>query len=118
MTELYGIYQRSTGDGNDFLDRVIPLMTEDVEVGDWRKRVEVARYWEREHGEMLKAVTQLGATDFQLHRAMRDWANHLGDILAHVNDVLAPRGMGDIVKDNCRGFREMLRRKRAAIGPN
>jgi hypothetical protein len=43
MTELYGIYQRSIGEKEDFLRRIIPLALDDARFGAWRDRVEHAK---------------------------------------------------------------------------
>jgi hypothetical protein len=60
---------------------------------------------------MERHFTQLGVEDLKLYRAMRRWHNEVGDMLAYVNDVLAPRGFEEIVKDNFAGLRQMLERR-------
>ena len=46
---------------------------------------------------------------------MRDWAYHVADILAYVNDVLHPHGFEAIVKDDFAALRQMLRRARPEL---
>jgi hypothetical protein len=41
---------------------------------------------------------------------MRDWANHVSDMLAYVNDVLHPHGFEAIVKNDFAALRQMLQR--------
>jgi hypothetical protein len=44
MTELYAIYQRSLGEKEDFLRRIIPLRLTDAQFGTWRDRVAYAEH--------------------------------------------------------------------------
>jgi hypothetical protein len=48
--------------------------------------------------------------DFALYQGMRDWHNHVGDMLVHVNDVLHPHGFENIVKDDFAVLCQMLSR--------
>ncbi len=108
MRELYGIYQRSVGDGAEFLERVKPLTLEDARFGTWRERKDIAEYWRQEYEEMSQHVKSLGALDLELFNATKAWHNAVGDILAHVNDVLQPRGFAAIVENDYAGLRQML----------
>jgi internalin A len=111
MTELHAIYQRSVGEKEDFLRRLIPLALADVRFGTWRARVRYAEHWQAEFRAMEQHFRHLGAADLALYKAMQDWHNHVGDILAHVNDVLHPHGFEAIVEDNFAALRQMLRRE-------
>jgi internalin A len=46
MTELYSIYQRSVGEKEDFLRRIVPLVLKDARFGTPEERVEYAKHWE------------------------------------------------------------------------
>jgi internalin A len=105
MAELHGIYQRSIGDKDAFLERVIPLTLSDAKFSSWRDRAEIARYWKSEFEEMKKNIDDLGTADLCLYKAMRDWHNNVGDILAHVSDVLRPIGFDTITKDEYAGLK-------------
>jgi hypothetical protein len=54
----------------------------------------------------------LGEADFRLYKAMQEWHNRIGDMLAYVNDVLHPHGFDEIVKDDFAALRQMLERRR------
>ena len=110
MTELYAIYQRSVGEKEDFLGRVIPLTLQDARISTWRDRVEHAKYWQTEFQAMELNFKDVGEQDFKLYKAMQDWHNRVGDILAYVNDVLHPHGFEAIVKDDFAALRQMLQR--------
>jgi internalin A len=115
MTELHALYERSVGEKEDFLRRVIPLTLQDAQIGTWRDRVEHGKYWKTEFAEMAQHLSDLGVADFALYKAMQDWANHVSDILAHVNDVLHPHGFEAIVKDDFAALRQMLQQARSEL---
>ena len=56
MTELHYIYQRSLGEKEDFLRRIIPLVLDDARFGGWRERVAYAEHWEKEFKAMEPSV--------------------------------------------------------------
>ena len=112
MTELYSIYQRSVGEKEDFLRRTIPLVLKDARFGTWRDRVAFAEYWEAEFKAMEEKFRHLSEADFRLYKAMQDWHNRIGDMLAHVNDKLHPHGFDEIVKDDFAALRQMLQQCR------
>jgi internalin A len=112
MTELHAVYQRSLGEKEDFLRRIIPLMLADARFGTWRDRVAYAERWETEFKAMEENFRHLGEADFRLYKSMLEWHNRIGDMLAYVNDVLAPHGFDEIVKDDFAGLRRMLQQRR------
>jgi internalin A len=111
MAELYGIYQRSLEQKEEFLQRVIPLALDDAKFRDWRDRVACAKHWRTEFEDMEQNLRDLGKADFALYKSMKDWHNHVNDILADVNDVLSPHGF-EIVKNDFASLRQMLSRRR------
>jgi internalin A len=112
MAELYGIYQRSVGEKEDFLHRIIPLPLADARIGTWRDRLLYTKYWRAEFEEMELNFKDLGEVDFRLYKSMQEWHNRISDMLAYLNDVLAPHGFDDIVKDDFTALRQMLQRRR------
>lgn len=109
MTELYSIYQRSGGEKEDFLRRIIPLLLADLCIGTPEERVQHAKHWETRYLKLKADLDYLSVEDFRLYRAMKDWYNHVGDMLVYVNDVLTPHGFEAIVKDDFAALRQMLR---------
>jgi internalin A len=112
MTELYSVYQNARQERQEFLNRIIPLVLKDANIGNWRGRVPYTKHWGDELQEMERHFTRLGEEDLKLYRAMRRWHNEVGDMLAYINDVLAPRGFEEIVKDDFAGLRQMLQGRR------
>ena len=111
MTELYSIYQRSVGEKEDFLRRIIPLRLANARFGTWRDRVAHAEHWEAEFKAMEQKFRHLAEADFALYKAMQEWHNRIGDMLAYINDKLHPHGFDEIVKDDFAALRQMLQRR-------
>ena len=86
MTELHYIYQRSLGEKEDFLGRIIPLVFAEARFGTWRDRLVYTNHWRAEFEEMEHHFKDLGEADFRLYKAMQEWHNRIGDMLAYVND--------------------------------
>jgi internalin A len=112
MTELYSIYQRSVGEKEDFLRRIVPLMLDDAQFGTPRERVAYAKYWEAEYLNLKADIDYMSVEDFARYKAMKDWHNRIGDMLAYVNDKLVPHGFDEIVKDDFAALRQMLQPRR------
>ena len=110
MTELYALYSRQ--EKNDFLNHIIPLVLADARIGTWRDRAEHAKHWKAEFQEMEQSFQDLGEQDFGLYKAMKDWHNNVGDMLAYANRVLTPPGFDEIVKDDFASLRQMLSLRR------
>jgi hypothetical protein len=56
----------------------------------------------------------LGEVDFRLYKAMQEWHNRIGDMLAYVNDVLTAHGFdGSTIslRTNFASPRQMLSRR-------
>jgi internalin A len=114
MTELHYLYQRSLGEKEDFLSRIFPLIVSDARFGTWRDRVAYAEHWEAEFKAMEEKFKHLAESDFRLYKAMQEWHNRIGDMLAYVTDKLAPHGFDEIVKDDFAALRQMLERRHKA----
>jgi hypothetical protein len=112
MTELHSIYQRSVGEKEDFLRRIIPLVLDDARFGTPGKRIEYAKYWETEYVHLKADLDYLAVEDFARSKAMKDWDNRIGDMLAYISDIRTPHGFDEIVKDDFAGLRQMLKRQR------
>ena len=113
MTELYGIYRRSNS-AKEFLQRIIPLTLNDAKIGTWRDRARIAQHWKTEFEELEKSLCHLGPEDFKLYKSMQDWHNHIGEVLAHVSNVLSPRGFEAIVMNDFAALKKMLQSKQAS----
>jgi internalin A len=108
MTELHAIYRNARQEKQEFLDRIIPLSLDDAHIGTPEERVEHAKHWQARYLKLRADLDYLSEEDFCLYRAMKDWYNHVGDMLVYVSDVLHPHGFEAIVKDDFSALREML----------
>jgi internalin A len=114
MTELHYIYQRSLGEKEDFLRRIIPLALEDARFGNRRDRLVYAEHWKQEFQSLNEDLRDenrrllLGREDFADFKAMQQWYPQVSDILRYMNDVLHPHGFDQIVKDDFAALRQML----------
>jgi internalin A len=71
MTELHSIYQRSVGEKEDFLRRIIPVTLKGANIGEWQDRVVHAKYWETQFQAMEDNFRHLGEADYRLYKAMK-----------------------------------------------
>jgi internalin A len=112
MTELYSIYQRSVGEKEDFLRRIIPLRLDDARFSTPEERVEYAKHWEARYLKLKSDLDHLSVEDFRLCKSMQKWHLDIGEMLTYVNDVLSPHGFDEILKDDFAALRQMLERRR------
>lgn len=111
MTELFYVYQRSIGDKEEFLRRVIPVVVDDARgITDWREQVKYAEHWQREFKAMESHLSVLGEDQQKRHRLIKQWHTVIGDILGFVSDKIHPHGFDNIVKDDFAAVRELLAR--------
>jgi hypothetical protein len=114
MTELHSIYQRSVGEKEDFLRRIIPLALEDARFSSRRDRLVDAEHWKLEFQSLNEDLRDenrrllLGRENFADFKAMQLWYPQVGDMLRYVNDVLHPHGFDDIVEGDFASLRQML----------
>ena len=113
MKELHALYQNSRQKKRAFLDRIIPMALADARIGTPEERVEYSKHWETRYLKLKANLDYLSGEDFQLYQDMKDWYNHIGHILTHVNDVLHPHGFDEMLKDDFAALRQMLQRARA-----
>jgi internalin A len=119
MTELHSIYQRSVGEKEDFLRRIIPLVLADARFKEFQDRDAYAEHWTTLFKTMDQSLTKLATEqklsrvavdDFRRYKAMQKWYLDVGDMLAYVNDVLT--NSEEIVKDDFASLRQMLEQRR------
>jgi internalin A len=96
MRELLYLYQRSLGDKESLLRRIVPVTMPNAAIESVLERHEYARYWRQqctaveESGRSLGDLSQGDATRREL-LLMYDFKHHVVDMLTWVHDVLMPR---------------------------
>ena len=63
---------------------------------------------------MAEKIRDLGASDLSLYKAMQDWHNRVGDVLAHVSNVLHPHSLRSIAENDFAALKKMLERRLAS----
>ncbi len=113
MHELYRIYQRCGSDRRELAERIVPVILPEVKIGDLRERKPYLKFWSREHQELEATFRdpdlRPGPESLREVHRVRDFANHVDDILVFVNDILMPRNLGE--DDDFEPVRELLRKR-------
>ncbi len=104
MKEIYEIWQRCQGDLDEMVERVVPVVLPEVRISTLWERQVYADHWAAEEEkvnelERQKKLLRLGVEAFQEARLIREFANHVHDILSFIQDVLMPRSL-DVHFDN------------------
>ena len=111
MTELFKIYERSMGDKKDFLDRVIPVNVGDTgKFDDWQIVLKYVEHWKSNFTGMEPHLKDLGRSQFDRYKLIKQWHGEIGDMLGFIADELHPHDFDAIVKDDFAAVREMLSR--------
>ena len=113
MTELHSVWQNCGSDPESFRHRVHPIFLDDAQVETLHLRLKRARYWRDQHVEVEQATQDLGLavgeTTIREGRLMAEFALHVADMLAWLNDILMPHGFENIQTDNFCSVVELLR---------
>jgi hypothetical protein len=60
---------------------------------------------------MEQCFKYLSNPDHRLYKATQDWYNHVGDMLAYINDELSAQDFDDIIRDDFAALRQRLQRR-------
>lgn len=111
MTELFKIYERSMGDKEDFLHRLIPVNVGDTgKFDDWQIVLKYVEHWKSKFTGMEPHLKDLGRTQFDRYKLVKQWHGEIGDMLGFIADELHPHDFEAIVKDDFAAVRAMLSR--------
>ncbi len=112
MYEIYRIWQRCQEEPDDLTGRLVPLVLPDVKLGGFAERAPYQRFWSRRVAE-LEALfrdpeLKPGRADFEELLLARDFAAHLSDILAFVQDIHVPRDLARLYGTHFEALRQAL----------
>lgn len=115
MYELYRIYATASLDTERFLNRVIPLIHDEIKIGRPIERIRYAAFWKRERDELDAAAREfgpdvMGHEDHKALRRMSEFALFVSDMLAYLNDKCIPRNIDEVKADDFRVVCELVRR--------
>lgn len=114
MFEIYKLYQACQGEKKQLLERVVPVVLPEVKIARLPDRVPYLEHWSEE-AERYEALLRnprlrLGESSMKEHNLVRDFANHVDEILVFIADVIMPRKVDDFS-----AVRETLRRKMGLV---
>jgi internalin A len=109
MYELFEVWRNARLDDQEFLGRVRIFTLPGTKIWQPLDRAKCAAFWKNETKKIEELLQDqghdiLGNKDAQQYKRMKDFAHHIGDILAAVADILQPRdfeeleryGFGDV----------------------
>ena len=99
MYELYEIWRRCKDDA-DFLKQIRVFKLPDAKIGTVRERAEHAAHWKDETSKLEELMERSGydilsSEDYKQYKLMKDFSNHIGDILYTIATTLLPRRFED-----------------------
>jgi internalin A len=103
MFELFQVWDNSRRDPDEFHERVRLYLLDDVNIRKLSERLRYAEYWQEEL-EAVEARTAgvrlslLSDEDFKSLRQMRDFANHVGNILWLLAGTVQPRDFEEFLE--------------------
>ena len=109
MTELYGIYQRTSGEKQEFLKHVVPLRLDDAKISSDKDQLAVVDYWQSEVTSLQPRLDGLSVDGFRRYKLMKSLVNSVSDMLSAISDTWHPKGFKTIVEKDFEGLKRMLR---------
>ncbi|HTG31675.1 MAG TPA: COR domain-containing protein [Thermoanaerobaculia bacterium] len=115
MYEIYKLWQKHQGDGDRFVEHVVPIVLPEVRIGNFRERASYLKHWAAE-AKSLEALIRdpdlsPSRESWEEIRLVREFAHHVDGILVFVQDVLMPRRLEAHLDDNFQAVREALQRR-------
>jgi internalin A len=112
MNELHQIYQRCAGNKEEFLERIIPLVLDDVKIGTLEEQKVYRDHWKTTHEsqqEIIKeCVDEIGPEHLTECQLMGQFSKEVLKILKFVQDQLMPRGVKAIRENEFQAVIERL----------
>lgn len=103
MSELHQIFQRCAGYKDEFLERVIPLVLDDVEISNLPEQKVYRDYWIAAHAEheaiIKECLNEVDPEHLRECQLMGQFSKEVLKILKFVQDQLMPRGFKAITED-------------------
>ncbi|MGB5084738.1 MAG: leucine-rich repeat domain-containing protein [Methylocystis silviterrae] len=97
MFELFEIWRNSRQDEAAFLKRC-RVYTLDAKIWSIKDRVAYADYWQAEYEPLIPKAALLGPKSHASFRLMKDFVNHVEEVLSYFADIVQPRKFEDLEK--------------------
>ncbi|GAB2191431.1 leucine-rich repeat domain-containing protein [Sessilibacter sp. MAH1] len=103
MYELHQIWMWSQQDGDKLSDIVRIFTLDDAKIWEIENRLEYAAFWNSKRESLESAISKYGvqslsAKDMERYRAIKKFADTVGDVLAEITDRVQPREWQDFVE--------------------
>lgn len=115
MRELTLLWQQSQGEGNDFAERIIPVVLDDAGITTQRQRIAHLRHWKDEKEALERDVAEMGMAHAgqTTVRELQDigaFLSYLVDSLTWLADRVMPRGFARLEGENFTPVLDLLHR--------
>ena len=95
MYELYEVWRNCRMNFEEFRQRIRVYRQPDAKMMTPAERLRCAKYWDRQFTKLTTLLREdpalMGTMDFTRYRLMKEFACHVGDMLALIADTLLPR---------------------------
>ncbi|GAB2198111.1 leucine-rich repeat domain-containing protein [Sessilibacter sp. MAH4] len=103
MFELHQIWVHSQQDGDKLSDIIRIFTLDDAKIWEIENRLEYAAFWNTKRESLESAISQYGvqslsAKDMERYRAIKKFADTVGDVLAEITDRVQPREWQDFLE--------------------
>jgi internalin A len=116
VRELTLLWQQSQGEGNDFAERIIPVVLDDAGITTQRQRIAHLRHWKDEKEALERDAAELGMAHAgqTTVRELQDigaFLSYLVDSLTWLADRVMPRGFARLEGENFTPVLDLLHRR-------
>jgi internalin A len=115
MYEIYTLWQKSQADGDQMLERLVPIVLPEVRINGLAQRAPYLKHWREQASQLEALIVELGlnagSQSWQEVRLVREFSQHVDDILVFLQDVLMPRQLEAHLDNGFEAVREALRRR-------
>jgi hypothetical protein len=115
MYEIYKLWQKCQGDGDELVRRLVPIVLPEVNIKNLRERLPYMKHWAGEAKSLEELIRdpdlRPSRESWEEVRLVREFAHHVDDILVFLQDVLMPRKLEVHFDDGFQAVREALWRR-------
>jgi internalin A len=122
MYEIYKLWQGCQGEADDLLQRLVPIVLPEVRIANVGERATYLRHWAQEAREAEALVGDpdiiltLSGESLREVRLLREFAQHVDEILIFLADILMPRKLEVHLDEDFQQVRDAIRRRIEAAG--
>jgi internalin A len=115
MFEMYRLWERCQEDPDELAQCVVPIVLEEVKIGDLEERAPYVRHWSARRAKLealrIELGSDLGPESTEEIRLAHRFARDVDPILCFLEGVLMPRKLQTHLDDGFLAVRDALRRR-------